>query len=550
MTLPDRTPEGTPKFDAYRHYSHFGGQIGCTTDEPQRLRAGDASIDVSPGVSPEGLWYSLAGPAIEKKRLFDANDLLGLEGLPSTRVPVKSVAVDVSGSGRLILQISDAEKKPVWSKEVSVSSTEIKRIAVPVVAQSLGKVKFLSWQADPSARLTVRAIGFEADRPKLAAADWLFRISWGKLRRCHDPASGITGSRAHTRLGDFAAVPASGMNALVTAVAAKEKMFDPKQAEKEVRQTAQALLTMENARGFLPHFIASKPDGSVVPLKNSEYSTIDTALGLQAVLLAADVLELNDVSQSIRQAIQEIQWDGMFDKEGYPLHGISRDKTTLLSGSYKPWGGEAALIVLLEAMGRSSASQGKLNPDGKIYRGVGFIAEIQSLLHPDFDRAEPDKLSGISWPDARRKLLSAQSSYFTTHYPDSPAAKDGIWGLSAGTGGMPGSEYAANGVDSRNVQWIHPHYQIMATMADPSLIHPVIRSYYQAGLLFPRGLPEVISMDCTRNNPLQCSLNAAFEALASYHAWKRPLKTDLIDHASMNDPMIRRGMARLFDARN
>jgi hypothetical protein len=274
---------------------------------------------------------------------------------------------------------------------------------------------------------------------------------------------------------------------------------------------------------------------------------IDTALTFQSLLLATRVLAMDEEARQISHSIQAIDWSEMIDGQGFVRHGYAPDGQTVLQGGYRGWGGEAALSLVLEAMGRGPAACGKMNPSGKPFQGRGFIAELQSLLHPDFDRGEKDLVSGVSWLEARRALMKEQASYFTLHFPDSAAAREGLWGLSAGESGLPGGKYGAFGSEEPGHHWINPHYQVMATcMLDRGGIGKMVASYERTGLLFPLGLPEGVDADCIRHDPMDGSLNASFEALAAYHGWKGRGPGNAIDRASMADPMIRAAMLRFY----
>lgn len=545
LTPPLKTAQGGLRFNSFAHPSHFGGDLAFLPAKPSRIELAEGGLMIRPGNAPEGIAASLAGPEQETARLFDPQDLLGLGGLPVSKVPVTAATVEARGKGTLKLTLTDAARKPLWTRELAVGS-EFKQLSIPLDAAALGRVKFFTCTAEPAAEIELKTLGFEANRPEIPAADWLFRLSLGKLRRCLDPESGLVGDRAHTAQGRFLAVPSSGLNALATAVAAKQGLLDPKTAADEIRLAARTILGIRHAHGMLPHFVNREADGRVEPTPKSEFSSVDTAITLQSLLLAADVMAMTDVAESIRERVRSIGWDGMYEDHGYPRHGYGPDGTTILPNAYRGWGGEQALTVLLESMGRGPKARGQLNPAGKVYHGVGFIAEIQSLLHPDFDQEEPDKLSGISWMKTRRQLAVDQAVYFSKLQPECPANKLGLWGLSAGAGGMPDAGYAANGTETAGCEWIHPHYPLMATMCRPESLGEVVKAFDRAGLLFPRGLPEAVSIDGIRHNPLQSSLNAGFETLAAYHAWKRPTGTDEIDRASRSDPMIRSGMARFY----
>jgi hypothetical protein len=191
----------------------------------------------------------------------------------------------------------------------------------------------------------------------------------------------------------------------------------------------------------------------------------------------------------------------------------------------------------------------KMTPSGEPYRGIGFIAEIQSLFYPDFDKKEPDLVSKISWPKIRKGLLLQQIAYPKDHLPDSAAARFGIFGLSAGESGMPGAGYTANGIEVMGVRWFHPHYMLMglSLSGDNELYAKSLKDLDSKQLLYPFGLPENIEAELELQNPMQGSLNASFEALAAYHGWKKRNTTEnLLDQASTNDPLTRKAAARFY----
>ena len=68
---------------------------------------------------------------------------------------------------------------------------------------------------------------------------------------------------------------------------------------------------------------------------------------LESLLLATDVLELEETAELVRKRIRAIEWDGMLDENGYPHHGYSSADGSVLAGAYRGWGGEQALTVLL-----------------------------------------------------------------------------------------------------------------------------------------------------------------------------------------------------------
>lgn len=174
--------------------------------------------------------------------------------------------------------------------------------------------------------------------------------------------------------------------------------------------------------------------------------------------------------------------------------------------------------------------------------------EIQSLFYPDFDLMEPDLVVGSVWPKQRQELLQRQISYMPEQWPNAAATNAGLFGLSAGEAGMPGTGYTANGVDLPGIRWFHPHAMVMGlALSGGNTFADGVQRLERAGLLFPQGLPENFEVTLLLHNPMQGSLNAAFETLASYHGWRRGNGTaDVIDQAARTDALMRKGIERFF----
>jgi hypothetical protein len=546
ISFPGDRTDAAPPINPFENFTHFGTDFGWMGPGQARIDAHSGSIRTKPEGEWTGVWHSLAGLALEGERMFDPTDVTGLGGAPEGRAKVIAITVDARGDGQLRVELSDSGKMVRWAKPMTLVPGERTRHRFEVPAADLGMVKYINWVAEPGCAAEVSSIGFEVERQEMSPEEWLFRISLGKLRRCHDPASGLTRDRAHTPAGVFDSISSSGLHALATATAASEGILDKEKAAAEIRRTAQTLLGMPRAAGFLPHFSRRGPDGRAVVHPGTEYSTIDTAIAIHSLRLAAGILDLEDVSAAMAQAIADLNFDLVTDSEGWIGHGFNQDATTPLASQWRDWGGETALVLALESMVPGREPRGRMQPDGRVFRGAAFIAEIQSLFYPDFDRTAPDLVTGVVWPAARRDLFERQARYTVENWPDSAAARLGLFGLSGGEAGMPGAGYTANGADVPGTRWLHPHAMIMElALTGRSDLPAGIASLDKAGILFSQGLPENVEVGVTLYNPMQGSLNAGFETLAAYHGWKRG-DNDVIDEASRHDPMLRAGIRRFW----
>lgn len=548
ISFPGDRPDAAPMINPFENFTHFASDFGWMGPGEGRIDSKAGIIRVKPSGEWTGAWHSLAGLASQGNRTFDPSDLIGLGGDPAKRSGIRELAVNASGRGVLRLELADITREVVWKTSVSLDSAETATLTFPIPAGLPANIKFMNWIAEPGCDIRLSSIGFMAERPEMSLEEWAFRISLGKLRRCHDPASGFTRDRGHLPTGEFDSIASTGMHALASALGVKEGILDEEKVAQEIGTTVAALRKLPTAAGFFPHFVRRGDDGCSTIVPGTEFSTVDTAIALQSLLLATRILDLPEMNAEVAAIIQSLDFDAVIDAEGWINHGFLDDGKTLLSSSWRDWGGETALILAQEAMIPGREPLGKMIPSGEPYRGVGFIAEIQSLFYPDFDRREPDLVSAISWPAVRGKLLAAQISYPKTHWPDSAAAGSGIFGLSGGESGMPGAGYTANGTEVMGVRWLHPHYMMMGlALSAPDLYPQGLRDLDSRQFLYPMGLPENLEADLKLHNPMQGSLNASFEALSAHHGWrKRNTSENLIDKASTNDPLLRKGATRFY----
>lgn len=548
ISFPGDRPDAAPIINPFENFTHFASDFGWMGPGEGRIDSKGGIIRVKPAGEWTGAWHSLAGLASQGNRTFDPTDLTGLGCAVEKRCGIRELAMNACGRGILRLELADVTRQVVWQTTLTLDSAETTTLSFPIPTGLPTDIKFMNWIAEPGCDLQLSSIGFIAERPDMPLEEWAFRISLGKLRRCHDPASGFTRDRGHLPAGEFDSTASTGMHALASALGVTEGILEKEKVVQEISTTIAALRQLPAAAGFLPHFVRRDDGGQHIIVPRTEFSTVDTAIALQSLLLATRILDLQEMNAEVAGIIAAIDFDVVTDAEGWIGHGFLEDGKTPLAASWRDWGGETALILALEAMIPGRPPRGKMIPSGQPYRGVGFIAEIQSLFYPDFDRREPDLISAISWPDARGKLLDSQIAYPKTSWPDSAAARSGIFGLSAGESGMPGGGYTANGTEIMGVRWLHPHYMIMGlALSAPRLYPQGLRDLDSKQFLFPLGLAENIEADLKLHNPMQGSLNASFEALSAYHGWKkRNTPENHIDQSSNTDPLLRKGASRFY----
>jgi hypothetical protein len=291
---------------------------------------------------------------------------------------------------------------------------------------------------------------------------------------------------------------------------------------------------------------------------DTEYSTVDTSLYYHSMLLAAEMLSDGQTLASLTRAVKEIEFDQLRNADGNVIHGLKADGRAQLSledGTvlvWHDWGGETALVLLLERMAAGKQAKLKMSNSGKVHSGVGFIAEIQSLFYPQFASIEPDAITGVNWLKARRELLKEQMDYFPKTWPDSAAAKLRLYGLSAGED-LRGVGYVANGTQKlEKVKLIHPHYILMSGLLQPhpSDTHKLLKEMESRDFIPPWGMVENITADLSEYLPMLGSLNASFECVSAYHLWaKETGETDYIYQAAKRCPLTHEAVAAFYPER-
>jgi hypothetical protein len=220
------------------------------------------------------------------------------------------------------------------------------------------------------------------------------------------------------------------------------------------------------------------------------YPPVLKASGLyfsQAIIWVKEhpVLTRKDFMGNHEWCFQQIAFADLKDPEGFVIHGLKEDGRAPLRSAWRDWGGETALVLLLERMAQGEAARLQMNRSGRVFRGVGFIAEIQSLFYPQFSQDRPDAVTGRDWLAERRLLLEEQLHYFPRTWPGSAAARLGIYGLSAGED-FRGAGYRVTGTECVGEKLIYPHYMLMsATPRPPGEVYQVLRVMETNGLLPP-----------------------------------------------------------------
>ncbi len=513
--------DGMHRLNPFITYTHLGTDFGFHGPGESAISwcDGRVSLALQGGEEWAGMWHSLAGQATDDSQVLNFDHCYPPMVAAAMQPSVSELMVKAAGRGTLKVEIKSASQDTLWSKVFEVNSADQQPLTTLVPAHELHAAKFVNWTVEPGSDVCLTALDLGVQMPELPFDRYVLLTSYAKMARCYSPELGFLRDRAHIRDGDFNSIPATGLFALATAMMCQPDvaMVPVDTARDLVRKIWRSVAAVPTGKGLLPHFVTII-NGRPVIHPGTEFSTVDTAIYYQSLFMAAQMLDDHETSKEVLERIKAVDFAGLLLTDGAISHGLRDDGSTLIKFGWRDWGGETALVMLLAKMAGVPLHSEIMQASGKPWQGTGFIAEIQSLLYPDFDQAIPDAVSKVNWHEARENLLARQKNYFPVALTGSAAAKLGFYGLSAGEGAY-GTTYEVGGVDLPAQQLVHPHYILMSGALEdhPEKVYALLHRMEHEGWLTPWGLVENIRADGTGYLPMISALNAGFETLGAYH---------------------------------
>jgi hypothetical protein len=543
---------GTKRLNSFTAYTHIGTDFGFHGPAEHEMEWLTDEIVVHLGQQPEawaGMWHSLAGQARNPNRVMDFTQAYPAPITAPYQPRVTAVMIEAAGRGKIKLEIKSPTHELRWTQMIDLSEPEYRMFVYPVAPESVRDGKTIVWTAEPGAEVKVSGLFLGIEMPPMPWDAYAFLASYAKIARSYSIGTGFVRDRAHIEEGSFASVSATGMYVLASAAAAQQPLgiVTADYARWVLTRTHEAMQKLKTGRGLLPHFVYRHANTYCIH-PGTEYSTVDTAIYAQSMLLAAIMLDMPAMVEDLVLHLQRIEFDLLRLPDGNLSHGLADDGVTLLPHGWQDWGGETALVMLMEGIANPQHRPPPMRQPGKAWQGTGFITELQSLFHPDFDSDVPDAHDGVRWLSVRRAMLGAQLAYIPEHWPQSHAARNGIYGLSAGEN-QAGNGYYVGGVDLPDQKLIHPHYILMSSTLRPQPveIYQLLERMEKASYFPPWGMVENLNVDGRSYLPMEGSLNAGFEALSAYHLFAKHRQIpDAIYAASLKSPQIRRAMQLFY----
>jgi len=175
------------------------------------------------------------------------------------------------------------------------------------------------------------------------------------------------------------------------------------------------MLQCETVNNWFCHFAVEGTDA----VSWSEYSTIDTAIGIISGLIAARYFGLTEEWDSLITRINELDFDDIMI-DGSLGHGYNSDKDPLAS-KWDYWGGETALLQILYWLRSTDNAILNETRDPPGWNGTGFIVELTALFFNDFAITDREDRWGHNWKDERVSQLSSQAGFLANIYGYSAA---------------------------------------------------------------------------------------------------------------------------------
>lgn len=511
------------KVNPFLSYTNIGTDFGFIGPAEKDLGWQSGQISLNLGQEANdwvGMWHSLA-------RLARMPDTMNFAAcypaaiLPAYQPHIDGLRAIIRGKGTWKVEIKDAQNQLLWSETRVLDHKDFTEVIYSLPYEKITTAKTLTWIAEPGADFDIDRIDMRVITPDVSFDKWIFLASYAKALTCWSPAVGLARDRAHTADGSFDSVASTGLFCLSTAAAADLGIVSKDFANQVMDQAYRAVAPLRGPYQLLPHFIRLNDDGKLERHPGTEYSTIDTSLFYLSLMIGSKMLGNEERLQQLLDDSSKLDFTSLMDENGYISHGVKEDEKTIIPFYWKDWGGETALVMIVQQMINPS-HKASMAKTGRPHQGIGFIAELQSLLFPDFDTDLDDAVTGSNWRAVRKKLLSEQKDYMRKHQASSNAAKDGLYGLSAGEQ-LHGKGYSVSGVDFADQFLLHPHYILMAaaTEDEPENVRQVVRLMETQHIFTPWGMVENVDVIHTETLAMIGSLNACFETLGAYHFLKK-----------------------------
>ncbi len=346
--------------------------------------SGGASVELGPPSRPgEGL---------------DPERLLGPYIKDGWQPRLVGVRLEIEGGyGEVEVQLLDEAGGVLWS---ATADADRRASAVDFAVELPGGAAAhrLQWFLHEGGYGEVKEVALLAETPDYAdEVERSFLYSYGLLSRAWDPERGLVAFRNLWPASDYAAVEGPGLFALATAVA-WDLGYVASSDARAVAEAARATyldLEADPETGLFPRHLAG---GGLHP--DSYYSSLHTALGLEAAILAGEATGLD--TRELTQRLEAIDWSALTDAYEDPISAGVDPAGEPVGWDFGTFGSDAALAQSSE---RHAHRRG--DPGGGLRGGGGGRpAPDGPALRPHLGRRGLQRRAGgPALPDERHRRL-------------------------------------------------------------------------------------------------------------------------------------------------
>ena len=343
-------------------------------------------------------------------------------------------------------------------------------------------------------------------QPSLSQEDRLLlekieRDTFNYFVRYSDRDTGL--ARDSSRPGSPASITATGFSLASLAIAQSHGWVPREEARQKIRRTLQLLKQQaEHQNGFFYHFLDSRTGHRVW---RSEASSIDTALLLAGVLLAAQYFEGTEIPKLAEDLYRLVNWKWMMNGTHLVCHGWKPE-----SGFLPSYWDTYNELMILQALAIGAPAHA-ISPEAweewdrleSEYNGKRIVYSYSgSLFTYQFAQAFIDfrELSdrGINYFENSKKATLANWEYSLSFKEKYQTYSESSWGLSASLG--PGGYRAYGAKPGLGIHdgTVAPYASISSLVFTPELSLGAVKFFYrqyQKNIYGPSGFKDAFNLD-------------------------------------------------------
>ncbi len=284
-----------------------------------------------------------------------------------------------------------------------------------------------------------------------------------------------------------------------------------------------AMLATVHVGGWFAHF--TKAGGVIAD--GSEYSTVDTAIGLLSGIVAAEGLGLSSQQAALLARINTLDYsdnDFIHSTLNRVTHGYENDGVTVKNSYWDYWGSESAFVQLLYWMQETESTAFNINQTPPSWNGTGFVTEMAALLFEALGSTDETDEFGNTWKTVRQNLKAEQSSLAGLSvygYSEMEVLRNTTT-TEYKAFGSGGNQTPVTTDADGNGHWATPSYMLMVSSVDPAGVLTEVQTAKFQSLARPYGVAESAMLNSGTNTIerrywLLSAIRLFFSCVGAYH---------------------------------